>query len=432
VDSLEWNIQIVHIWLNYSSCVYFIILIAKVVHMSLNARGGAERLAVVTIKTLSSMGMDVELATMENPDMAIITEAYGESLGLSVKKISRLTAFPKNRSGSPDLTVNTHGDMLPYFREDFTKKNSIVYCHYPVASCQADRGDPAYYGIIHKMCLSDFSLKRADMCFSEARNAYRQMMLNSTVLTNSEFSRRAIFNEFGIDPIVLPPPVDVDTFRNAALSSDIREDSILVVSRFHATKKVENAVHLARLLKQKGIGKRVKIAGNISPNDAAYFSYLNDLVRRYGLEDFVTFEVNVKFERLLDLMRRSTVYFHPMPGEPFGISTVEAMSAGLIPVVPDIGGHTEFVPEKYQFKNLGQAVEAVAAALGAPASERLQLSHSTQKYSIANYIAKFSQIVAEVLGIGKPMQPAPVIFPSKTHSEQITRPSSASKSQLAS
>lgn len=399
--------------------------------MSLNARGGAERLAVVTIKTLSSMGMDVELATMENPDMAMITEAYGESLRLSIKKISRLNAFPKNRSGSPDLTVNTHGDMLPYLREDFTKKNSIVYCHYPVASCLTGRGDPACPDIIHKMCLSDFSLKSADICLSEARNEYRQMMLNSTVLTNSEFSRRAIFNEFGVDPIVLPPPVDVDTFCNAALSSDERDDSILVVSRFHTTKKVENAIHLAGLLKQRGIGKHVKIAGNISPNDAAYFSYLNDLVRQYDLEDFLTFEVNVKFERLLDLMRRSKVYFHPMPGEPFGISTVEAMSAGLIPVVPDIGGHTEFVPEKYQFQNLGQAVEAIATALGAPLSERLQISHSIKKYSIANYITKFSQIVAEVLDIDKPTQPAPVIFASKTHSEQLTGPNSVSKSQVA-
>jgi hypothetical protein len=80
VDSLEWNIQIVHIWLNFSSCVYFIILIAKVVHMSLNARGGAEK--------LSSIGMDAELKTMENPDMAMITEAYGASAGPVSKVIA--------------------------------------------------------------------------------------------------------------------------------------------------------------------------------------------------------------------------------------------------------------------------------------------------------------------------------------------------------
>lgn len=419
--------------LNYANCGYIVILNVTVVHTNLNARGGAERLAVVTIKALNSMGMDVELATMESPDIATITEAYGENLGLSIKKISKLNALPK--SASPSLTINTHGDILSYFREDFSHKNSIVYCHYPiVADCHLmmDRrvGDSADPGTV-RMCPSDLALKSSDnnICFSEA--SYRKMMLNSTVLTNSEFSRRAIFDEFGVDPIVLPPPVDVDTFRNAALSSDAREDSVLVVSRFHPTKKLENAVHLARLLYQHGIGKHLKIAGNISPNDAAYFSYLNDLVKQHGLEGFVTFEVNAKFDRLVDLMRQAKVYFHPMPGEPFGISTVEAMSAGLIPVVPDTGGHTEFVPPKYQFHTLGQAAEAVAMALNAPASERIQTSHSTQKYSTANYIRGFQRIVAKVLDIGRSMQPTQVIFTSKDHPEQITRPNSASASQLA-
>lgn len=30
-----------------------------------------------------------------------------------------------------------------------------------------------------------------------------------------------------------------------------------------------------------------------------------------------------------------------MPNEPFGISIVEAMSAGLIPITPNIGGEAE-------------------------------------------------------------------------------------------
>lgn len=398
-------------------------MIANVVHISLNARGGAERLAVVTIKTLRSMGIDVQLATMEDPDMALITDAYGGCLELGIKKIVKLDPFRRNEGGVHDLTINTHGDMLPYFRKDFTKKNSIVYCHYPIGG-YLNPGDPTYHDTIHKMGLTRFSHESADKYFTELRNAYREMMLNSMLLTNSEFSRKAIFNEFGVDSTVVHPPVDVETFRNASLWSGIRDDSILVVSRFHPSKKLENAIHLARSLKRKRIGKYVKIAGNINPNDDAYYRYLKNLVRRYCLEDFIMFEVNVNLGRLLDLMRRAKVYFHPMPGEPFGISTVEAMSAGLIPVVPDTGGHTEFVPEKYRFHTFKQATEAVAAAINATSSERLQISYSTQKYSTANYVSRFSQIVAEVLDIGKPAQPATAILAS----EQITRSSFVKKS----
>ena len=73
------------------------------------------------------------------------------------------------------------------------------------------------------------------------------------------------------------------------------------------------------------------------------------MVGDYELEDYVTFETNVNLKRLFSIMKSAKVYFHPMVGEHFGMSVVEAMAAGLIPVVPNIGGQTEFVPLKYHF-----------------------------------------------------------------------------------
>jgi glycosyltransferase involved in cell wall biosynthesis len=244
------------------------------------------------------------------------------------------------------------------------------------------------------------------------------MMMASAVLTNSEFSRRAIFKTFGIDSVVLHPPVDVDAFRKASLTAETREDAILVISRIHPSKKIENAIRLAKLLKQSKVGNHMNIVGNISPGGTGYYNYLRQLIKHYDLEDFVRFEVNARFDKLLSLMCRSKVYVHPMPGEPFGISTVEAMSAGIIPVVPDIGGHTEFVPAKYQFHTLGRGVEAVAAALEAPASERIRISQFTQKYSVANYVKKFQEIVAQVIDI-EPVK-APVISVTKRLQESMT------------
>ena len=120
-------------------------------------------------------------------------------------------------------------------------------------------------------------------------------------------------------------------------------------------------------------------------------------------------------------MRNSKVYFHPLPGEPFGMSTVEAMSAGVIPVVPDIGGHTEFVPAKYQFHTFKQGAQAVEAALNAPGSERIQMSHSTQKLSVMNYIKSLQQILSEVLDIDKsPLQSKPLISSSKKLLDSMT------------
>jgi glycosyltransferase involved in cell wall biosynthesis len=367
------------------------------------------------------MGIGVELSTVEKPDMALIHNAYGTSIAGDLKKIRTLNILQKYGPRNYSLTVNTHGDMLPFYHKDFTKKNSITYCHYPIARYLIDCGDPEYLSVLQNLCLLGMPPAVRKEYYDAARSAYIKMMLNSTVLTNSEFSRKAIFKTFAVDSTVLPPPVDVDIFRNRCLGSNIRDDSILVVSRFHPSKKIENAIHLAKLLRQNEVGICMNIVGNMPPDGIGYFNYLNDLVRHYGLEDLIRFENNVRFDRLLDLMCRSKVYVHPLPGEPFGISTVEGMSAGMIPVVPDIGGHTEFVPTRYQFHTFGQGVEAVAAALAAPASERIKLSHSIQKYSVTNYVKKFQQILVEVMDIDKkPLESKPVISLSKRLPESMT------------
>ncbi|HKZ61634.1 MAG TPA: hypothetical protein VJZ68_04350 [Nitrososphaera sp.] len=212
-------------------------MIVNVIHPSLNARGGGERLAVATITALTSMGIDVELTIVEKPDMALIRDAYGTSMDSYVKKNHTLGLFQSQSSSSLGVTTNTQGDILPFFRRYFTKKSVITYCDYPIAGHLIDCGDSDYAGVLQNMCLSSMASKCRDVYFKPARSAYEKMMANSTVLSNWEFSRRAFFKTFGVDSKVLHPPVDVDAFRNASLSSDSRDNSILVTSRFHPSKR---------------------------------------------------------------------------------------------------------------------------------------------------------------------------------------------------
>jgi len=49
---------------------------ALVIHDDLNAVGGRERLAVITIEALNDLGFRVDLATVIKPDLEIIRNAF--------------------------------------------------------------------------------------------------------------------------------------------------------------------------------------------------------------------------------------------------------------------------------------------------------------------------------------------------------------------
>ena len=392
-------------------------LLANIVHINLNARGGSERLAVATMKALSCYREPIsfDLTIGQKPVLAELEKSYGPNLVSvlkRVRKIKKLDLMADICSKTDyDLTINTHGDLLPYFPAQnihrcYSKDNYITYCHFPLAQYFIQTKDRSYSALLRKV--SSFpNLNTNENFLLQLLESYKNMIKNSTVLTNSKYSRDVIQKIFGIDAKIVYPPVDIEVFRNKVLlQSRLRslcpksKDLIIVISRFNPTKKIENAIKVARLLKAQGIGSGMKIVGNLTKEGFAYFSYLKEMVKKYGLKDYVTFEVNVEFKRLLTLMRKSKVYFHTLPGEPFGISTVEAMSAGLIPVVPDLGGHTEFVPQKYHFHTFQDAVYRVSAGLGAPFSERISLSNAVMRFSVGNYIAQFQRVVEDTVFSG--------------------------------
>jgi glycosyltransferase involved in cell wall biosynthesis len=126
------------------------------------------------------------------------------------------------------------------------------------------------------------------------------------------------------------------------------------------------------------------------------------MVRDFDLEDYVTLETNVCLNNLLSIMREAKVYFHPMVGEHFGISIVEAMAAALVPIVSNVGGPTEFVPKKYHFHTFEEAVKIISTAFNTTYTnttytERVQISNSVSKFSILNYVEGFQKIVNELL-----------------------------------
>ncbi|HKG42606.1 MAG TPA: glycosyltransferase [Nitrososphaeraceae archaeon] len=397
---------------------------ANIIYPDFNPCGGGERLALATIQAISEMGLDLDITTYTQPDLSKLENAYGKSLTSvmrKVRKVNVVSSFDEHnikrsiRRERYDININTHVDLLPYYQDYFSKKNAVAYCHFPMAKQYIESRNLQYLKrdlrIIkdqeqeNTLSNNDTGSRNKEKYFQMIKYFYDNLMKNSTVITNSEFSRKAIFEAFDNDEIdevqVLSPPVDVDTFRRVLLSSPTNkreDDIILVVSRIDKQKKIENAIRLAKLLKQNNIGSGMKIIGNIDYKyDLNYYLSLNQMVIDFDLEDYVTLETDVCLNNILSIMREAKVYFHPMIGEHFGISIVEAMAAGLVPIVPDVGGPTEFVPKKYHFHTFEEAVKIISTAFNTAYTERVQISNSVSKFSISNYIEGFQKIVNELL-----------------------------------
>jgi glycosyltransferase involved in cell wall biosynthesis len=414
---------------------------AKLIHDNLNAGGGSERLAIATIELLNEMGFIVDVETCNNSLEVKELEKFFGHLNIRIRQIKQLdifSLFVNSNKGTDtdndcqyDLIINTHGDLLPYISERvdgsaFTangigmgnnsnsrKPIRITYCHHPLVPYYLKVSKGEYKKFLNRLIeASQPKYSRMNIpigeLLSNAPSLYYLMINNTIILTNSEFSKKHIKHLYNaVEPITLSPPVDVQTFRKAALYSKERQDIILVLSRISPDKEIENAIRVAKILSDKKVGEKMIIVGNLSKDKLDYLLLLNDMIIDYGLKNYVKLEVGVSFEKLLSLISKSKVYLHPLAGEPFGISVAEAMAAGLIPIVPNVGGNSEFVPEQYHYRTLEEAAEKIQHALLAwknnndnAISEqevRINLSNLVFRFSIESYKNNLRNIISSLV-----------------------------------
>lgn len=181
-----------------------------------------------------------------------------------------------------------------------------------------------------------------------------------TVMVNSQFTKSVVDAEYGISSTVIYPPVP-------PLEKGInKEKMILTVGRFEPslnTKHQEVLIDAFRQLSVIAPDWTFVLAGATASDD-----WVQELrSRAQGLK--ITFAVNATYRELIELYQKSTIYWHaagygvdekknPELTEHFGITCVEAISAGCIPFVVPRGGQGEIVNEKeLQWTTIDELVE---------------------------------------------------------------------------
>lgn len=179
----------------------------------------------------------------------------------------------------------------------------------------------------------------------------RKIFLVKKVICNSEYTKSFIDKTFGIKSRVLYPPVNMLDSKNIK-----KENVILTVGRYQPYddrtdfKKLSFMASAFNKFSTRAKNWKMKMIVSLKPE---YEDEFKSNVEKYSTEKIEIIK-NCNFNDIQHAYKSSKIYWHaagfgedidknPERAEHFGISTVEAMSAGCVPIVINMGGQREIV-----------------------------------------------------------------------------------------
>jgi glycosyltransferase involved in cell wall biosynthesis len=225
------------------------------------------------------------------------------------------------------------------------------------------------------------------------------------LLANSAFTASWVERWWSIRSEVLYPPVTIHPRGD-------KDPIILSVGRFfaaeqgHSKKQLEMVRTFRRLVDQGLRGWSLHLVGGCEDVGRPYLERVREAANGYPVE----VHVDAPGKELADLYARAAIYWHAAglgespsrhPGrlEHFGMTTVEAMSAGAVPVVVGLAGQTETVRhgvDGFHFRTLAELAELTRVLIDDELL-RVQMSSSAEgrarQFSLDAFSARFWEIV---------------------------------------
>lgn len=311
-----------------------------VLHHSLNIFGGAERLCLSVIEALRDNGYDVSLITVEKTEWKLVRENFGtvvlpnkEDYFTKSRFSSKLASVPvsatyfsiyvlqllANRArNSYDLMINTFGDAVNSIAD-------LTYVHFPLRAALALSQIPAF---------TDRSVWRTIAPIYNSFMSVTDRIAPGNLLTNSKFVQGIIKTLLQRSSLVIYPPVNVRTFASNSFEDAKEKTTVAVVASYAPKRHLEQVPLIAMHSKYA----KFVIMGKADEYSASTLANLKQYMRMFHVQDRITLLQNVPYKQFIETLSKAKVYLHIMPQDHFGISVVEAMASGCVPVVHRSGG----------------------------------------------------------------------------------------------
>lgn len=302
---------------------------AAIYNPYLNTLGGGERYTVSFANELADLGFEVDIEWKNSAILTKLSDRFGLKFSKKIKVVDSI-----NRGENYDLCFWVSDGSIP------TLRSSKNYLHFQVP----------FHDVDGRSLLNKMKLFRINK-----------------VICNSLFTKKVIDKEYGVSSAVLYPPVDTTSFR-----SKRKTNQICYVGRF--SNLVQNKGHeilieeFKKLIKEKGFKNwKLVLAGGTEVGSDKYLKELKEQSANYNIQ----FVESPTFETIKDIYGKSKIFWSaagfgideetsPENTEHFGITLVESMSSGCVPVAYDAGGHKEIVENNvngFLWKELSQLVE---------------------------------------------------------------------------
>lgn len=359
-------------------------MIIGVFHPTLNFCGGAEWVGVNIVNTLKREGHTIVLLTNDKVNQERITRLFGRRANIDSQIV-----FPFEIFASTDLH-NVYTDfvraLLLKVKCDFlidSFSNSILPCV-----------DATY---IHFPFFKRIPTR--DRLFSRLKNFYyfpyqkyekkTARNPNRVVLANSEFTKAAIRETLNIEADILYPPISNRFLGDhSATIETLKTDSVATVARISVEKNLTIIPRIAQLTS----ATTFYIVGLHGSSEV--LNTIRKGIREFGVSDRVHIITNAPRDRLKQILDNSKVYLHTSVGEHFGVSIVEAMARGCIPIAHNSGGPKEFVPEHLRYESPEEAAHKIEKAIDEWKPSRVRENMEiADRFSESNFSRKLLKII---------------------------------------
>jgi len=288
---------------------------AAIYNPYLDTLGGGEKYTLSFAKVLAEdLGFDVDIEWKDTNIREKLTNRFGFKLPQNINFIKSV-----NRGEGYDLIFWVSDGSIPTLRS----RNNYIHFQVPFKDVNGR-------SLLNKMKL--FRVKN--------------------IICNSEFTKKVIDKEFGVESVVLYPPIDTKLFRPKR-----KENTICYVGRFSAliqNKGQEILIEAFKKLVEDKIFKdwKLVLAGGVEVGVGEGVKRLNKQIKNYNIE----IVESPDFDSILNIYGKSKIFWsatgfgidenkNPEKVEHFGITLVESMSSGCVPIVFKAGGFKEIIDD---------------------------------------------------------------------------------------